>query len=151
MTVLTLLVDPRSIYSALYQGAENRSNKKAVDQLQKPGGTLIKQTFDLPKLKLLAITITIHMAKALGGLGFTTIWRLLKEKRLQVVRVDGRTLVVFRSFEESRRAKARSNGRDCRAERSPPTRCGSSFMRPPTTSAISCGRWRRRSRSRTGR
>ena len=31
-----------------------------------------------------------------------------------------------------------------------PTRCGSSFMRSPTTSAISCGLWRRRSRSRTG-
>src|SRR5262249_48018102 len=28
---------------------------------------------------------------------------------------------------------------------------GSSFMRSPTISAISCGRWRRRSRSRTGR
>jgi Transposase DDE domain group 1 len=31
-------------------------------------------------------------------------------------------------------AKARSSGRDCRAERSPPMRCGSSFMRSPTTS-----------------
>src|SRR6516162_1646010 len=40
---------------------------------------------------------------------------------------------------------------DCCAERSSPTRCGSSFMRSPTTSAISCARWRRRSRSRTGR
>ena len=29
------------------------------------------------------------------------------------------------------------------SERSPPTRCGSSFMRSPTTSAISCARWRR--------
>src|SRR5262249_1335323 len=48
-------------------------------------------------------------------------------------------------------AKARSSGRDCRAERLPPTRCGSSFMRSPTTSAISCARLRRRSRSRTGR
>jgi Transposase DDE domain group 1 len=42
--------------------------------------------------------------------------------------------------------RRRSSGRDCRAERSPPTRCGSSFMRSPTTSAISCARWRRRSR-----
>jgi len=50
-----------------------------------------------------------------------------------------------------RRAKARSSGRDCSAERSPPMRCGSSFIRSPTTSAISCARWRRRSRSRTGR
>jgi len=32
---------------------------------------------------------------------------------------------------------------NCRAERSPPTRCGSSFMPSATTSAISCARWRR--------
>jgi hypothetical protein len=31
-----------------------------------------------------------------------------------------------------------------------PTPCGSSFMRSPTTSAISCARWRRRSRSELG-
>ena len=36
------------------------------------------------------------------------------------------------------------NGRDCRAARSPPMRCGSSFMHSPTTSAISCARWQRR-------
>jgi hypothetical protein len=56
-----------------------------------------------------------------------------------------------RASNGSRRAKARSSGRDCRAERSPPMRWGSSFMRLLTTSAISCARWRRRSRSRTGR
>src|SRR5262249_33753224 len=60
-------------------------------------------------------------------------------------------VVAFYNKRGSRRAKARSCGRDCRAERSPLTRCGSSFMRSPTTSAISCARWRRRSRSRTGR
>ena len=54
-----------------------------------------------------------------------------------------------RASSGSRKAKARSSGRGCHAERSPPTRCGSSFMRSPTTSAISCGLWRRRSRSRT--
>src|SRR5262249_46039158 len=37
--------------------------------------------------------------------------------------------------------KGAISGRDCRAERSPPTRCGSSFTRSPTTSAISCARW----------
>ena len=51
----------------------------------------------------------------------------------------------------SKRARARSSGRGCRAGRSPPTPCGSSFMRSPTISATSCARWRRRSRSRTGR
>ena len=43
-----------------------------------------------------------------------------------------------RASNGSRRAKVRSSGRDCRAERSPPMRCGSSFMPSPTTSAISC-------------
>jgi hypothetical protein len=47
-------------------------------------------------------------------------------------------------------ARARSNGRDCHAGRSPPTPSGSSFMRWPTISAISCTRWRRPSRSNTG-
>ena len=51
----------------------------------------------------------------------------------------------------SRKAKVRSSGRGCHAGRAPPTRCGSSFMRSPTISAISCARWRRQSRSRTGR
>ena len=51
----------------------------------------------------------------------------------------------------SKRARVRSSGRGCHAGRSPPTPCGSSFMRSPTISAISCARWRRRSRSRTGR
>ncbi len=38
----------------------------------------------------------------------------------------------------SRKAKARLSGRGCRAGRSPPTRCGSSYMHSPITSAISC-------------
>src|SRR5271170_4158664 len=37
----------------------------------------------------------------------------------------------------------------CEALYLPPTPFGSSFMRSPTTSAISCARWRRRSRSRS--
>ena len=51
----------------------------------------------------------------------------------------------------SRKARVRSSGRGCHAGRSQPTRCGSSFMRWPTISATSCARWRRPSRSRTGR
>ena len=61
------------------------------------------------------------------------------------------TTSAGRASNGSRRGKVRSSGRDCRAERSPPTRRGSSFMHSPTTSAISCARWRRRSRSRIGR
>src|SRR5262252_1771216 len=37
------------------------------------------------------------------------------------------TTSAGRASNGSRRAKARSSGRDCRAKRSPPTRCGSSF------------------------
>jgi hypothetical protein len=47
--------------------------------------------------------------------------------------------------------RVRSSGRGCRAGRSQPTPCGSSFMRSLTISAISCAPWRRPSRSRTGR
>ena len=56
-----------------------------------------------------------------------------------------------RASSGSKRARARSNGRGCHAARSPPTPFGFSFMRSPTISAISCARWRRPSRSRTGR
>jgi hypothetical protein len=61
------------------------------------------------------------------------------------------TTSAGRANNGSRRASARSDGRGFRAGRSPPTRFAFSFMRSPTISAISCARWRRRSRSRTGR
>ena len=54
------------------------------------------------------------------------------------------TTSAGRASSGSKRARARSNGRGCRAARSPPTPSGSSFMRSPTISAISCARWRRR-------
>ena len=48
----------------------------------------------------------------------------------------------------SRKEKARSSGRGCRAV---PLRSAYSFMHWPTISVISCAHWRRRSRSKTGR
>jgi hypothetical protein len=48
----------------------------------------------------------------------------------------------------SRKVRARSSGHGCRAGRLRPTPSGSSFMRWPTISAISCARWRRPSRSK---
>jgi hypothetical protein len=47
--------------------------------------------------------------------------------------------------------KARSSGHGCRAGRSRPTPCGSSFMRSPTILATFSARLQHRSRSRTGR
>jgi hypothetical protein len=59
------------------------------------------------------------------------------------------TTSVGRASNGSRSAKARSSGRDCRAERSPPTRCGSSFGNflrtlptPEPTDRLRQPRWR---------
>ena len=51
----------------------------------------------------------------------------------------------------SRKARTPSSGRGCHAARSPPTPCGFSFMRWPTISPTSCGRWLCRRRSSSGR
>jgi len=46
------------------------------------------------------ITVTVKEASALTGLGLTTVWRLIKEQRLQTRHVPGvaRTLVDFGSL-----------------------------------------------------
>ena len=46
------------------------------------------------------ITVTVKEASALTGLGLTTMWRLIKEQRLQTRHVPGvaRTLVDFGSL-----------------------------------------------------
>jgi hypothetical protein len=46
------------------------------------------------------ITVTIRRARELSGLGNTKIWELIKEKRLEVVRIDRRTLVRMNSLEK---------------------------------------------------
>ena len=49
-------------------------------------------------LKPLAVTVPV--ARQTIGLGNTKIWELIKEGKLQTVRVGGRTLVIYRSIEE---------------------------------------------------
>jgi excisionase family DNA binding protein len=44
------------------------------------------------------ITVTVATAKQLSGLGNTTIWALIRDGKLKVVRVGRRTLVVFNSL-----------------------------------------------------
>jgi hypothetical protein len=93
------------------------------------------------------LTITIQTAKALSGLGFTTLWRLIKEKRLRVVKVDGRTLVVFRSFEElltppaSDEAAAQERSAAARGRRAKRRKVKRDTARPYTTQSKgdSCG------------
>jgi excisionase family DNA binding protein len=45
------------------------------------------------------LAVTVGTAKKLSGLGNTTLWRLIKERQLETVRVGRRTLITFRSLE----------------------------------------------------
>jgi hypothetical protein len=53
-----------------------------------------------PPWKDRPITVTIKRARELSGLGNTKIWELIKEKRLEVVRIDRRTLIRMNSLEK---------------------------------------------------
>ena len=60
------------------------------------------------------LTITIATARQITGLGNTTIWKLIGEKKIQTVRVGRRRLVVYDSLRallapnsESRRSRGR--------------------------------------------
>jgi excisionase family DNA binding protein len=60
------------------------------------------------------LTITIATARQITGLGNTTLWKLIKEKKLHTVRVGRRRLVVYDSLRallapssESRRSRGR--------------------------------------------
>jgi hypothetical protein len=45
------------------------------------------------------LSVTVSTACALSGLGPTKVWELIKKGRLEVVRIDRRTLVKFPSLE----------------------------------------------------
>jgi hypothetical protein len=45
------------------------------------------------------LAVTFQTGKKLSGLGLTTLWKLGKEGRIELVRVGKRTLITFRSLE----------------------------------------------------
>jgi hypothetical protein len=45
------------------------------------------------------LTVTFRTAKKLSGLGLTKLWELAKQGRIQLVHVDGRTLIWFPSLQ----------------------------------------------------
>src|SRR5260370_18798429 len=45
------------------------------------------------------LTVTVKTACALTGLGATKVWQLIRDGRLDVVRLDKRTLIKFPSLE----------------------------------------------------
>lgn len=57
---------------------------------------------DRAKTDLDPITITVPQACRLSGYGPTTVWRLIKERRLKVIRIPGvdRTLVDYDSLRQ---------------------------------------------------
>ena len=45
------------------------------------------------------LTVTVAMARKISGLGNTTLWALIKDRRLQAVRIGRRTLITYHSLE----------------------------------------------------
>ena len=45
------------------------------------------------------LTVTVATARKLSGLGNTTLWGLIKDRKLDTVHVGRRTLITFRSLE----------------------------------------------------
>ena len=52
-----------------------------------------------PENELTPITVTFATAKTITGLGLTTLWKLAKEKRIEIVRIGGRSLITYRSLQ----------------------------------------------------
>lgn len=46
------------------------------------------------------ITITVPTARRISGLGATTIWALIKRRKLETVSVGRRRLILYRSLEK---------------------------------------------------
>ena len=50
-------------------------------------------------IALKPLTVTVGAATKISGLGTTTVWKLIKERKLEAVHVGRRTLVTIRSLE----------------------------------------------------
>ena len=49
--------------------------------------------------ELTPLAVTFRTAKKLSGLGLTKLWGLAKEKRIEIVRIGGRSLITYRSLQ----------------------------------------------------
>jgi len=49
--------------------------------------------------ELKPLTVTVTTACKVTGLGNTTVWGLIRDRKLETVRVGRRTLIIFRSLE----------------------------------------------------
>lgn len=60
---------------------------------------LIEDVRAIAQSELKPLTVTVATARKISGLGNTTIWALIKARKLEAVRVGRRTLITFRSLE----------------------------------------------------
>ena len=52
-----------------------------------------------PADALAPLAVTFPTAKKVSGLGLTSLWKLAKGKRIEIVRIGRRTLITYRSLE----------------------------------------------------
>jgi hypothetical protein len=66
------------------------------------------------------LTVTFKTAKKLSGLGLTKLWELAKQGRIELVYVDGRTLISFPSLQALLTPRAASDPQLLRPRRGRP-------------------------------
>jgi hypothetical protein len=66
------------------------------------------------------LTVTFQTAKKLSGLGLTKLWGLAKQGRIELVYVDGRTLIWFSSLQALLMPRAASDVQLLRPRRGRP-------------------------------
>ena len=54
---------------------------------------------DIPQ-GMTPLTVTVATARKISGLGNTKVWELIRDRKLQTVRIGRRTLITFESLQE---------------------------------------------------
>ena len=75
------------------------------------------------------LAVTVAMARRISGLGNTILWALIKDRRLQTVRIGRRTLINYRSLEMLLEPDTGTDPNSCPGRRSP--RIGKASDRVP--------------------
>ena len=65
------------------------------------------------------LTVTVATARRISGLGNTTLWALIRDRRLQTVRIGRRILINYRSLEMLLEPDTETGAKSCPGRRSP--------------------------------
>ncbi|WP_354066881.1 helix-turn-helix domain-containing protein [Bradyrhizobium sp. OAE829] len=95
--------EPQAVSSVSISGSacRNGSPHGACSRMVKTVGDLPVNPLlsEAPRPELKPLTVTVATACTLTGLGNTTVWGLVRDRRLETVRIGRRTLITFRSLE----------------------------------------------------